>query len=125
LAGGAWIRFYSGFHPTAILGKFATRMESPDIHKTAGLLQKNWGIVPPTALDWEALRLALQVQMLAMLTDDFERLVQTMYRLDVAESKFRAAMDLPTREVQAVALADIVLERELLRLETWQRYSKG
>lgn len=105
-------------------------MESPDIHKTAGLLHKNWGMEPPTLLDetaagWECLREALRVQMLAMLTHDLERLVQTMYRLDVAEGKFHTAMEQPTQEARAAALANIVLDRELLRLETWQKYSRG
>ena len=58
-----------------------------------------------------------------MLESDFERLVQTMYRLDVYESKFQAALRLPTVGERAVALATVVLERERQRLATWKKYS--
>jgi hypothetical protein len=98
-------------------------METQDIHKTARLLQKNWDLVPPEQLDWEALRLALQRQLHHLLEADFERLVQAMYRLDVNEGKFLTALELPTVAERAIALARIVMERELQRLATWQKYS--
>jgi hypothetical protein len=113
------------FHAIAILGKFAPRMENQDLQNTAGLLLKNWGMVPPDQLDWETLKQALRMQMRAMLADEFERLVQAMYRLDVAEPKFQAALALPTLDARADALAIIVLDRELQRLETWRKYSQG
>ena len=98
-------------------------METEDIQKTAQLLHKNWDLATPSELDWESLREALRVQLLWMLESDFERLVQTMYRLDVFENKFQAALRLPTVGERAVALATIVLERERLRLATWKKYS--
>ena len=100
-------------------------MENQDLEKTAGLLLKNWGMVAPDQLDWESLRRALVLQMRAMITQDFERLVQAMYRLDVAEPKFHLALSLPTVDERAVALAAVVLQRELQRLETWRKYSQG
>jgi hypothetical protein len=98
-------------------------METQDISKAARLLQKNWDLVPPPQLDWEGLRLALKQQLHHMLVADFERLVQTMYRLDVNEGKFLLALELITVEERAEALAHIVMERELQRLATWQKYS--
>ncbi len=98
-------------------------METEDIRKTAQLLHKNWDLTTPSELDWESLREALRVQLLWMLECDFERLVQTMYRLDVFENKFQAALRLPTVGERAVALATIVLERERQRLATWKKYS--
>lgn len=100
-------------------------MEHQDLEKTVGLLHKNWGLTPPAQLDWESLRVALQAQMRSMLTDDFERLVQAMYRLDVAEPLFHAALALPNLDERAASLATIVLARELQRLETWRKYSQG
>ena len=100
-------------------------MENQDLEKTAGLLAKNWGLERPDTLDLESLRLALQVQLGFMLSGDFERLVQTMYRLDVSESKFQAALLLTTVDERAMQLANIVLDRELLRLQSWRKYSQG
>lgn len=98
-------------------------METEDINKTAELLLKNWGLTPPNELDWESLKQALTMQLDYLLRQDFERLVQSMYRLDVSEPKFQRALLLPTVEERASALATIVLERELQRLATWRKYS--
>jgi hypothetical protein len=100
-------------------------MEDVDLEKTAGLLLKNWDLERPRVLDWETLKQALTLRLGEMLRDEFERLVQTMYRLDVSEPLFLVALDLPTHDARAAALANIVLERELLRLETWRKYSQG
>ena len=100
-------------------------MEHQDLEKTVGLLHKNWGLTPPAQLDWDSLRAALHAQMLAMLSNDFERLVQAMYRLDIAEPLFHAALALPSLDERAASLATIVLARELQRLETWRKYSQG
>jgi hypothetical protein len=99
------------------------QMETEEVEKTALLLQKNWDVVVPAHLDWESLRVALETQLKYMLEQDFERLVQTMYRLDVAEAKFTAALNLPTVQARAIALAGIVIDRELQRLATWKKYS--
>jgi hypothetical protein len=98
-------------------------MELHDLAQTTDLLQKNWGLTPPTQLDWESLRAALRLQLEYMIADNFELLVQTMYRLDVDESKFGHALSLPTVADQAATLATIIVERELQRLETWRKYS--
>ena len=98
-------------------------MENQDIEGTARLLQKNWDLTPPQDMDWETLRQALVLQLGHMMAHDVERLVQSMYRLDVNEGKFHAAMALPTANERAVALAQVVLEREMQRLATWRKYS--
>jgi hypothetical protein len=98
-------------------------MEPQDLAQTTDLLQKNWGLTPPTQLDWESLREALRLQMAYMISNNFEFLVQTMYRLDVDESKFLQALSLPMVADQAATLATIIVDRELQRLETWRKYS--
>ncbi|MFM2377364.1 MAG: hypothetical protein RLZZ165_2461 [Bacteroidota bacterium] len=100
-------------------------METEDICKAADWLQKNWELLPPSDLDWASLRAALKARLEWMLQNEFERLVQAMYRLDVAESKFRMALAMPTVGERAARLSEIILERELQRLATWRRYSGG
>ncbi len=98
-------------------------MELHDLVQTSDLLQKNWGLAPPSQLDWESLREALRLQLEYMIANNFEFLVQTMYRLDVDESKFRQALSLPIAADRAATLATIIVDRELQRLETWRKYS--
>lgn len=99
-------------------------METEDWQQARRLLVRNWGLKPDEGwADRAALLAALEAQVRHMLADEFERLVQTMYRLDVSEARFRQALALPDRDQQAAALATVIWERELQRLETWQKYS--
>ncbi len=99
-------------------------MEAIEIQKTTAWLQRNWDLKTAGVDSVELLLAALATQLRVMLNDNFEGLVQTMYRLDVAEKKFQAAIQLGNVADQAEALAKVVFERELQRLATWEKYSK-
>lgn len=60
-----------------------------------------------------------------LLDHDFERLVQAMYRLDVDESKFELAISRSSVKERATALAQLVLQREIQRLEFRKKYQGG
>lgn len=100
-------------------------MEAIELQKTTALLQRNWGIATTNVDSVELLLAALEAQLLSMLQDNFEGLVQTMYRLDVSEPKFHAAMTLKNAQAQAAELSKIVFARELQRLATWEKYSNS
>lgn len=59
-----------------------------------------------------------------MLDDDFEGLVNKMYRMDVPEAQFQAALNAGDPESIAKSLATLVVERELLRVRTWKAYQQ-
>lgn len=98
-------------------------MNPQDLQKTAALLHKNWGLDAINVDSESALLAALKIQMQFLLENDFERLVQTMYRLDVSENKFLAAINLHTVEEKAEHLAKLVYQRELQRIAIWNKYS--
>lgn len=99
-------------------------MQDPRIAtQTAALLQQHWGISLPQERTWEDLRQALHIQLSKMLAEDFQGLVNAMYRLDVPEQQFRAAMDAPHTQAVVEQLTEAVLNRELLRAEMRIRFS--
>ena len=56
------------------------------------------------------------------LQSDFEKLLHIMYRLDIDESLFKAVISGTYGNDVSGKLADIVLERELKKMETRKRY---
>ena len=73
-------------------------------------------------LSLRELRENLTTQIAWMLDYSFERLLQAMYRIDVNEKDFKAA--LTGASPVATTLADLVLERELKKVEIRQKYSQ-
>ncbi len=100
-----------------------TFMENaPIIAETASLLQQNWGLPMHAADSWEKLRLALEPHIAYLLLHDFNTLVNAMYRLDVPDTRFRAALALSSPDLVASTLTQAVLDRERQRAETRLRY---
>jgi hypothetical protein len=69
--------------------------------------------------DQSRLHEALRQLIARLLSEDFHRLVQAMYRIDVAEDKFHQAMASPD---PADAIAGLVIERLLQKAESRIRY---
>lgn len=99
--------------------------------KALHLIKKHLQVQPgePLAIDTqpepglEDIRKLLTTQIAWLLDYQFERLLQAMYRIDIAEQDFRAVL---TGEAPvAAALAELVLQREIQKIETREKYSKG
>ncbi len=56
------------------------------------------------------------------LQNDFERLLNAMYRLDVNETKFKDTINGKYGNDVSLILAEFVIERELRKIETRNRY---
>lgn len=94
------------------------------IRSTAGALTRNWGVEPvQEESDVKIILEMLSRRLAQMLESDFEGLVNAMYRLDVAENDFRAAMGLGSTDKIAPALAQLIWERELKRAWWRKKYS--
>ncbi len=59
-----------------------------------------------------------------LLQHDLDKLMSYMYILDVPEEKFADAIQRPPSDYPERLLAEVILEREIERMHTWQRYSK-
>lgn len=100
-----------------------------DSRQALALLQKHLQVQPGEPLHealsnsdgLAGLKTLLTNQIAFLLDRQFERLLQAMYRIDVNEQEFRAALtgDAPVAET----LAELVLQRELKKVETRRLYS--
>jgi len=73
-------------------------------------------------LSRDELQMRLQVFIADLLENNFEKLCAMIYRHDVLESKFNAALQEKTIDEQAERIARLVLERELEKVETRRKY---
>lgn len=56
------------------------------------------------------------------LDKEFERLLQAMYRIDINENKLKIALASDPPENVASTIADLIIERELQKVETRRKY---
>ena len=75
-------------------------------------------------MDRKELHHRLKFYIAEMLENNFEKLCNMMYRHDVPELQFNEALDAATLGEQADKLADLVIEREMLKVETRRAYRK-
>jgi hypothetical protein len=96
----------------------------PDLSRQ---LEQGWGIAPHRARgpsDWHVILAALEERISHLLKHDPRKLTTAMYLLDISEKNFAAAMEQPTMEDRAHALACVVMERETQKIRTRHAYSK-
>ena len=65
----------------------------------------------------------LTLHIRSLLDQDMPRLLQALYRIDVAESKVNAILSLAKPELIAPSLAQLIIDREYQKVETRKRYS--
>jgi hypothetical protein len=73
-------------------------------------------------IDEDILHKRLTLFIYDLLQHNFEKLCALMYRHDVKENLFNAALLLPNDEERAKAIARIVIEREMLKMKTREMY---
>lgn len=76
-------------------------------------------------LDRATLQEQLKLFIFDLLQHDFERLCALMYRHDVNEALFNKALMLATDAERAEAIAGLVIDREMLKIKTRERFSKN
>lgn len=57
-----------------------------------------------------------------MIDNDFEKLVQALYRIDIEEQKLKAALFIHKEEPAATLLADLIIERQRQKAMARQAY---
>ncbi len=75
-------------------------------------------------LSGEELKKRLQVFIADLLEHDFQKLCNLIYRHDVKEEKFQRALRQGNINKQASEIADLVIEREMQKVETRKAYRK-
>ena len=83
---------------------------------------QQWNVPSDTGLMHHELLDALTLQVSRLIDTDINRLMTAMYTLDINESRFADAMGLPDKDMAARAVAELILEREIQKMETRQQY---
>ncbi|GAB3199894.1 energy-converting hydrogenase A subunit M [Pontibacter aydingkolensis] len=97
---------------------------SPAIISSAtSRLQSIFEVDNLTVSNLEALRYKLSRAILHLLNNDFQKLLQILYRIDVDEQAVKEAMIADDTELIAERIAKLILKRELQKAELRQRYS--
>lgn len=76
----------------------------------------------PVSADSKEIKDKLKVVIDHLLDKDFERLLNAMYRLDIDESTFKEVLSGVYGNDVSGKLAEIIIDRELLKVETRNRY---
>ena len=87
-------------------------------------LNRAYALELTPSLTLEQLEALLAEKVNTMIRDDFEALVQLLYRIDVNETKLRellAAADGPAGKI----IARLIMERQWQKIETRRQYSAG
>lgn len=75
-------------------------------------------MMPSMDIDLNILREKLSLVIGYMLENQFEKLCNAMYRLDVSEKKFHEVLTGKDPEEVVPSLADLVIEREMQKIKT-------
>lgn len=60
-----------------------------------------------------------------LMSRDYERFITNLYRIDVSESRVREILHSKDRSTIPEQLADLIIERQLLRVKTQMLYREG
>lgn len=72
----------------------------------------------------DELREKLEKIVAYLLDNDFERLLNAMYRLDINEEKFKMALSGNGKNAISAEITDLIISREIQKLKTRIKYSK-
>ena len=106
---------------------------APEYEEAPGMLKINKDLgnpeegmmIPVSSIDRNMIREKLAILIAHMMQDNFERLCQAMYRLDVSEARFDRIMNEKPVEEIPYALADLVIEREMQKVRTRMLHKRG
>ena len=87
-------------------------------------LVENWAVSKDTPPATHDLLEALALRVQELFDKDFNKLTTAMYTLDISESKFNTALDLSEPESKYNAVARLILNREMQKVETRMLYEQ-
>jgi hypothetical protein len=94
------------------------------INKDLGSQEEDM-MIPVSSIDRNMIREKLEILIIHLIENNFEKLCQAMYRLDVSETKFHQVMtERPFEEIPS-SIADLVIEREMQKVRTRMMHKRG
>ena len=87
-------------------------------------LVEGWALSDEVRPSMHELLAALAMRVSQLLDKDPNKLSTAMYTLDIDELRFQDAMHLPGMDLKSTAVAELILERELQKIESRRRYEE-
>lgn len=79
----------------------------------------------PARADLKFIREYLTEKVKQLMSRDFDRFLNNLYRIDVDESRVHEILYAKDKTSIPEKLADLIIERQLLRIKTQMMYKKG
>lgn len=81
------------------------------------------GIATKQDFDYQELKKALTNFLNTLITEDFNKLISILYRIDVSQEKATAALSTkPNTESTGSVLAELIITRQLQKIKTRRKY---
>lgn len=77
----------------------------------------------PAHLEEDQLRSILIHTFDELIANDFQKLLQILYRADVDQDKLKDLLENTVEKTSAAIIADAYLERQKKKIDTWNRFS--
>ncbi|MEO1051686.1 MAG: hypothetical protein AAFX87_13745 [Bacteroidota bacterium] len=99
---------------------------SEDIRETALIIRKDFNLeeeaLDDGASSLEELKKQLTSIINYLLDKDFQRLLNSLYRIDVSENRVKDVLSNESPDAIAPGIAELIIERELKKAETRKKY---
>jgi hypothetical protein len=79
----------------------------------------------PAVSNLEIIRKQLIEKVKELMSRDYERFLNSLYRIDVSEKKVREILHSKDRTTIPEQLADLIIERQMMRVRTQILYKQG
>jgi hypothetical protein len=104
-------------------------MEAENLNQTVALIRKDLLLeaedLPATINSLEKLREELKKVVSYLMDKDLNRLLNALYRIDVSEAKVKLVLSKEAPDQLSGALTDLIIARELQKIETRRKYSSN
>lgn len=97
--------------------------EQEDLQEVQEALQKEYGLISPATV-FSVWRQQLLAEVNRLIQADFNRLVSSLYRLDVSEEKLKYLLQQHSGEDAAGIITDCIIERQLEKIKSRRQYSR-
>jgi len=79
----------------------------------------------PTESNLEIIREHFRKKVIELMTHDYNRFINSLYRIDVDETKVHEIMMTKDKTLIPEKIADLIIERQLTRIKTQMLYKQG
>lgn len=93
-----------------------------DHNEVFEIVSGNFDIVPHNVLSMNQVRDLLAVRVREMLDKNVEKLVSTLYRIDVSQRVTDEIFNLSSKDDIALLIADAVIARQLKKIDSRRKY---